>query len=106
MKLGELARALGLELRGDGELEIAAAVPIEAAAPGTVSFVSQPRYLANVGAGFSFMRDRFRGDGGPGALRGPDKCNPALDFARTLGIFYPPYRPNPALIPPLKLHPG
>jgi len=40
MKLKELASKLGLKLRGDGEIEILAPVPIEAAAPGTIIFAA------------------------------------------------------------------
>jgi|SRR5579875_3863058 UDP-3-O-[3-hydroxymyristoyl] glucosamine N-acyltransferase len=97
MKLKELAAALGLELRGDGELEIAAAVPIEAAAPGTISFVSAPRYLA--------MLERVA----PSCLIVPAElaaavhcaalisANPVLDFARALGLLHPPQRPAPGI---------
>lgn len=99
MKLGELAVALGLELRGDRELEIAGPAPIEIAGPGTVSFVSQPRYLA--------MLERVN----PACVIAPWEMaerigcavlvsdNPALDFARALAIFHPPYRPAPGVHP-------
>ncbi len=99
MKLGELAGALGLELRGDRELEITGPAPIEAAGPGTVSFVSQPRYLA--------MLERVA----PACVIAPEeiaqqvRCavlvssNPGLDFARTLAIFHPPYRPASGVHP-------
>ena len=99
MKLGELAGALGLELRGDRELEITGPAPIEAAGPGTVSFVSQPRYLA--------MLERVA----PACVIAPEeiaqqvRCavlvssNPGLDFARTLALFHPPYRPASGVHP-------
>jgi UDP-3-O-[3-hydroxymyristoyl] glucosamine N-acyltransferase len=93
MKLGELAGALGLELRGDREVEITGPAPIEAAGAGTVSFISQSRYLA--------MLERVA----PACVIAPEEIarqvgcavlishNPALDFARTLALFHPPYRP-------------
>ncbi len=106
MKLGELARALGLELRGDGELEIAAAVPIEAAAPGTISFVSQPRYLGmleRVSPSCVIVSAEMADRVHCGALI---SANPALDFARTLGIFYPPYWPQPGIDSTARIAPG
>ena len=45
MKLKDLASRLGLELRGDGELEIVAPAPLEAAASGTITFLAHPKYL-------------------------------------------------------------
>ena len=76
MKLGELAAALGLELSGDAELEIIAAVPLEAAAPGTISFVSQPRYLAmleRVSPSCVIMPAELAARV---AMRGPEKSEP------------------------------
>jgi UDP-3-O-[3-hydroxymyristoyl] glucosamine N-acyltransferase len=106
MKLGELARALGLELRGDGEIEIEAAVPLEAAAAGTVSFVSQPRYLGMLERVSpacvivaAEMAERVR-------CAALISANPALDFARTLGLFYPPYRPQPGIDSSARVAPG
>ena len=46
MKLGEIATKLGLELRGDGELEIAMPAPIETAAAGMITFAVGPKYAA------------------------------------------------------------
>jgi UDP-3-O-[3-hydroxymyristoyl] glucosamine N-acyltransferase len=93
MKLGELATALELELRGDAEVEVVTAVPLEAASVGTLSFVSNPRYLA--------MLERVTPSGLiiPAELAGQVRCavlisaNPAFDFARALNILHPPYRP-------------
>jgi len=106
MKLGELARALGRELRGDSELEIAAPVPIEAAGPGTITFVSQPRYLAmleRVSPSCVIVSPEMAEQVRSAALISP---NPPFDFARTLGIFYPPYRPQPGVHPTAQLAPG
>ena len=44
MKLAEIARRLGCEVRGDGEIEIDGVAPIEDAAPGTLTFLANPRY--------------------------------------------------------------
>lgn len=99
MKLGELADALGLELRGDRELEISAPAPIESAGAGTVSFVSQPRYLAmleRVSPACVIASREIAGQVGCAVLI---SNNPALDFARALAIFHPPYRPGPGIHP-------
>lgn len=44
MKLGELAARLGCELRGDADIEIERVAQIEAAGPGDLAFVGNPRY--------------------------------------------------------------
>jgi UDP-3-O-[3-hydroxymyristoyl] glucosamine N-acyltransferase len=105
MKLGELAGALGLELRGDPDLEIAAPAPIEAAGPGTVSFVAQPRYLAmleRVTPTCVIVPKELAGRVGCAALISD---NPPLDFARALDIFHPPYRPAPGIDPSARIAP-
>ena len=44
MKLADIARRTGCELRGDGNVEISGLSPIEDAEPGTLTFVANPRY--------------------------------------------------------------
>jgi len=43
MKLAEIARALGCELRGSGDVEIADVAPLESAATGTLTFLDDRR---------------------------------------------------------------
>src|SRR5579875_159225 len=105
MKLGELAAALELQLRGDADIDIGTAVPLEAACPGTLSFVSNPRYLA--------MLERVT----PSALIMPEEltqgvrcavlisANPAVDFARALAILYPAFRPPAGISPNAQVAP-
>ncbi len=53
MRLGELAQRLGLDLEGDGDIEISGIAPIDAAGPGDLTFVANPKYrqqLASTGA--------------------------------------------------------
>src|ERR1017187_9054686 len=98
MKLKELASKLGLEIRGDGGVEIFAPAPIEAAGPGMIVFVASAKYApalqSNVSAAITTPQL------GAGA-----KCatlvsaNPYADFARVLEIFFPPYRPAPGIDP-------
>ena len=48
MKLSEIARTLGCELRGDGEIEINDVAPIEDAPPGTLTFLADRRLAAHL----------------------------------------------------------
>src|ERR671931_449866 len=48
MKLSEIARAVGGELRGDGEVEIVDVAPIEDAPPGTLTFLADRRLAARL----------------------------------------------------------
>ncbi len=43
MKLADLARALGCELRGDGDVDVTDVAPIEEAGPGTLTFLADRR---------------------------------------------------------------
>ncbi len=104
MKLKELALKLGLELRGDGGVEIFAPAPIEAAGPGMIVFVASAKYSSalqsNVSAAITTA------EFGAGA-----KCatlisaNPYADFARVLEIFFPPHRPAPGIDPRASIAP-
>jgi UDP-3-O-[3-hydroxymyristoyl] glucosamine N-acyltransferase len=44
LRLGDLARHLGAEVRGDAELEIDRVAPLETSDPGSVSFLSHAKY--------------------------------------------------------------
>src|SRR5208282_187898 len=100
MKLSELASRLGLELRGDGGIEIAVPAPIEAAGPGTITFVAAARYLPALRA------SRASCVIVPEALAAEAQCaalisrNPHFDFARVLEIFFPPIGRRPESIRP------
>ena len=93
MKLSELASRLGLELHGDGELDIAAPAPIETATAGMITFAVGPKYTA------ALRSSRASAAIVPKEMAGDAKCavlvstDPAFDFARILEIFFPPYRP-------------
>ena len=60
MKLKELASKLGREIRGDGDVEIFAPAPIEAAGPGMIVFVATAKYApalqSNVSAAITTRR--------------------------------------------------
>src|SRR5258708_5437204 len=98
MKLKDLAARLGLEMRGDGGVEIFAPAPTEAAAPGMIIFVATAKFApalqSNVSAAITTAE-----------LAAGASCstliseNPYADFARVLEIFFPPYRPQPGIDP-------
>ena len=93
MKLSELASRLGLELRGDGMVEIAAPAAVEAAAAGMITFAVGPKYAAALrlsGASAAIVPEEMAGDANCAVLVSTD---PAFDFTRVLEIFFPPYRP-------------
>ena len=99
MKLSELAARLGLELRGDGGLEIAAPAPLEAAGDGMITFAVDPKYAAalrSARASAVIVGRELAGEARCAVLVSTD---PAFDFARVLQIFFPPYSP------PREVHP-
>ncbi|MGH7905973.1 MAG: UDP-3-O-(3-hydroxymyristoyl)glucosamine N-acyltransferase [Candidatus Binataceae bacterium] len=97
MKVREIARQLGVELHGDGDIEITGPAPIEAATPGTIIFVAGAKYAAaldSTAAACAIV---------PRELAARARCaalisvNPSFDFARVLELFHPPYRPSPGI---------
>jgi len=99
MKLKELASKLGLKLRGDGEIEILAPVPIEAAGPGTIIFAAGAKYAAAlraITAAAAIVPADLIADAKCATLESP---NPVFDFSRVLGLFFPPYRPPAGIHP-------
>ena len=95
MNLGELARRLGAELRGDANLEVTGVKGIEDAGPSEVTFVANPRYAAlarSTRAAAVIVEPGFQ-EIAAATLRVP---NPYLAFSRALGLFYrtPAYAPG------------
>jgi UDP-3-O-[3-hydroxymyristoyl] glucosamine N-acyltransferase len=98
MKLEELARRLGCELRGDGQVEIVGVAPIESAGPGDLTFVGNPRYtrfLASTKAGAVIVE--------PGVEELPYPTlrtrNPHLAFAQAVEAFHRPIASVPGVHP-------
>jgi UDP-3-O-[3-hydroxymyristoyl] glucosamine N-acyltransferase len=99
MKLKELALRLGLELRGDGEIEVAAPAPIEAAGAGMITFAVGPKYAAALkssAAAAAIVPPELVPEAGCATLT---SANPVFDFARVLAIFFPEYRPPAGIHP-------
>ncbi|HZU09543.1 MAG TPA: UDP-3-O-(3-hydroxymyristoyl)glucosamine N-acyltransferase [Pseudacidobacterium sp.] len=98
MNLGELAKRLGAECRGNPETKITGVAAIESAGPGEVTFVANPRYAA--------LAKTTRASA---VLVAPDFpeikaatlriSNPYLAWARAIEIFHP------APTYPLGIHP-
>jgi UDP-3-O-[3-hydroxymyristoyl] glucosamine N-acyltransferase len=105
MKLAELALALGAELRGDGDAEIAGVAGIEEAGPKQVTFVANPRYAALA-----------RTTEAAAVLVAPDfpeidtatlrTANPYLAWAKTIQLFYREPEYLPGIHPMAAIHPS
>src|SRR5690242_8017318 len=105
MKLKQLASKLGLEFRGDGEIEILMPAPIEAAAPGTLIFVANEKYapmLQKTQAACVIVPPQFADQARCPVLI---SANPYFHFARALEIFFPPHRPTAGIDPSARVAP-
>jgi len=61
MRLAEIAKRIGCEVRGDGNIEIRGLAPIDAAEADTLTFLGNPRYrshLATTGAGAVILAEQ------------------------------------------------
>jgi len=106
MKLSAIAQAIGARLdHGSPETEITGVAGIEAAAPGQITFVSNPKYTPlarTTKASAIIVTDDFPAVS-TALLRSK---NPYLDFARVLELFYQPPRYAPALHATAVIHPS
>jgi UDP-3-O-[3-hydroxymyristoyl] glucosamine N-acyltransferase len=104
MKLGELATRLGCRLEGDAQAEVRGVAGIEAAGPGEVTFLSNPRYtraLATTRASAVLIGRQVSIERKPGTppLAALRSDNPYLDFARAIEFFHAPHRYRPEIHP-------
>src|ERR1039458_7384129 len=104
MKLGELAKMLGAELRGDAELEVTGVKGIEEAGPTEVTFVANPKYagLARTTRAAAVLVEPEFQEIAAATLR---LKNPYLAFSRALGIFYQPPVYAPGIHPTAVIDP-
>jgi UDP-3-O-[3-hydroxymyristoyl] glucosamine N-acyltransferase len=105
MKLSELAEQLGLELRGDGELEIEGPATIDQAGPSLVTFIIARKYLGVLSerrAGCVIAPPDLAGEVGCAALV---STNPYADFARAMRLFFPVEKPAPGVHPSAQIAP-
>ena len=94
MKVKELAERLGCRLEGDGELDIRRVSGLEEAAPGDLTFFTNPKYAAELRATRA-SAVILAPDAGPAPcamLRDPQ---PYLAFARAVELFEDRWRPAP-----------
>jgi len=95
MKLGEVAKRIGAELRGDAELEITGVKGIEEAGPTEITFVANPRYagLARTTRAAAVVVEPGFQEITAATLR---IQNPYHAFNQVLGLFYqaPNYAPG------------
>lgn len=98
MRLGELARTLGVRLQGDPQLEVTGVAGLEFAAAGHVSFVANPKYasLARTTAATAVIVEEQFPEITAATLR---TSNPYHAFARAVAIFHPPPQYAPGIHP-------
>jgi len=89
MRLGDLAKQLGAELRGDADLEVTGVKGIEEAGPTEVTFVANPKYggLARKTKAAAVLVDLDFPEIERATLR---IRNPYYAFSRALSLFYQP----------------
>ena len=106
MKLSAIAQAIGARLdHGSLDTEITGVAGIEDAAPGEITFVSNPKYAAmarTTKASAIIVTEDFPSVS-TALLRSK---NPYLDFARVLELFYQPPRYAPGLHSTAVIHPS
>jgi UDP-3-O-[3-hydroxymyristoyl] glucosamine N-acyltransferase len=98
MKLSEIARRLGSQLDGDGEIEITGVAGIEDAQAGQLTFLANRKYAPAVKTTRASAIVIAK-DAGPQPLAALRSENPYLDFARAIELFYQPPRYAPGIHP-------
>ncbi|WP_372981057.1 UDP-3-O-(3-hydroxymyristoyl)glucosamine N-acyltransferase [Marinobacter sediminum] len=104
-RLGEIATALGAELKGDPDLEVTGLATLQAATPGQISFLANPsyaKYLANTQASAVIMSPAAVGDSEINALL---LDNPYLGYARLSHWFDPEPVAQPGIHPSAAVDP-
>jgi UDP-3-O-[3-hydroxymyristoyl] glucosamine N-acyltransferase len=99
MKLGDIARKLGCELRGDSDIEITGVAGIEDAKAGALTFLANRRYrplLATTGASAILVAKEDSGSCHVATLL---SVNPQLDFARAIELFHAAHTYAPGVHP-------
>lgn len=99
-RLGEIAEALGAELRGDPETLISGLATLQAAGPGQLSFLANPayaKYLTDSRAAAVILSPDAAGDNPTNVLL---LSNPYLGYARLSHWF------DPAPVAPPGIHPS
>src|SRR5437763_12432493 len=106
MKLSEIAKRLGVRLEnGAPNTEITGVAGIDSAAPGEITFISNPKYAGaarTTKAAAIIVAEDF-----PAVTAALLRSkNPYLDFARALELFYQPPQYAPGIHPTAVVHPS
>jgi UDP-3-O-[3-hydroxymyristoyl] glucosamine N-acyltransferase len=98
MKLREIAQAIGCELRGDGDVDIADVASLEDAGPGALTFLADRRHAAKLGStrASAVILDRNAPDVSLPSLRAPHAY---LAFVDATALLHPVERPVPGIHP-------
>ena len=102
LTLGELADQLGCILHGDASMRITGVCGMEQAEPGQLTFLANPKYAPKVKAS---RASAILATAPLAGLATLESRNPYHDFARALGLFYQPPRPEPGIHPMAAIHP-
>jgi len=94
--LGQIAAQLGCTVAGDPTLPITGVAGLEAAGPGELTFLANPKYGALVN---STKASAIVASRPATSLPTLVSSNPYLDFARALQLFYQPPKPPPGIHP-------
>jgi UDP-3-O-[3-hydroxymyristoyl] glucosamine N-acyltransferase len=98
MKLAEIARKLGCELRGPADLEVSGVRGIDEAGEHDLTFLSNPKYvrqLRTTQAGAVILSADAPATDRPALV----SENPYLSFAQAIELFYVPPEPTPGIHP-------
>jgi UDP-3-O-[3-hydroxymyristoyl] glucosamine N-acyltransferase len=98
LTLRELAERLGCRLEGDGAVEVGRIATLEAAGPGDLSFLSNPKYasrLATTRASAAIVGE----DAAPAPCAMLRASDPYLAFAAAAALLAPDDRPAPGVSP-------
>ncbi|MBI1737672.1 MAG: UDP-3-O-(3-hydroxymyristoyl)glucosamine N-acyltransferase [Acidobacteria bacterium] len=104
MKLSGIARRLGCQLDGDGEIEITGVAGIEEAQAGQLTFLANRKYVPAVKTTRASAIVIAK-DAGPQPLATLRSDNPYLDFARAIELFYQPPKYAPGIHPTAVISP-
>ena len=104
MKLRDIAKAIGCELVGDGEIEITGVAGVEHATGSELTFLANPKYAPKVRK--SKAAAILVSEPVEAAIAQLISPNPYLDFARALELFYQPPRPAPGIHPAAVIAPS
>jgi UDP-3-O-[3-hydroxymyristoyl] glucosamine N-acyltransferase len=105
-RLGEIVARLGGELAGDGDPEIRRIATLESAGPGDLSFVSNPKYLKQLGATRASAVILARAQREATRLPRIICDDPYAYYARAAQLLNPDARPAPGIHAQAVVEPG